>query len=78
MKVNTMKSFYTKSAAIVATLATSSMAFAAGGPSAGDLSNLTPDVSTILTAIGGVGVVILGVALAQKGFDKVKHFLNKL
>ncbi|MFN3327218.1 MAG: hypothetical protein ACK5AZ_27340 [Bryobacteraceae bacterium] len=50
----------------------------AEGPSAGSLASLTPDVATILTAIGAVGVVILGVTLAIKGFDIVRRMTKKV
>lgn len=66
--------FKQKLAAVAATAGTfvlSAPAFAAG-PTAGDLTNLTPDAATILTAIGAVAVVMLGVQLAIVGYRKVK------
>ena len=71
-----MKQAFNKIAIAAGTFTLGASAFAAG-PTAGDLSNLTPDMSTILTAIAAVGVVLLGVTLAQKGFDKVRHLMNK-
>lgn len=51
-------------------------AFAAG-PSAGDLTGLTPDPTTILTAISAITVVVLGVDLAKKALPIIKGLLNK-
>jgi hypothetical protein len=47
------------------------------GPTAGDLSGLTPDSATILTAVTAVAVVVLGVTLAIKGFAIVKKLTNR-
>lgn len=58
--------------AVAATVATSS-AFAAGP----DLSALTPDTSTIITAIGTVGALLIGVNLAIKGFHVVRSLMGK-
>lgn len=62
-------------AAAAATLAATGSAFAAG-PTAGDLSSLTPDSATILTAIGAVAGVMLGVQLAIVGYRKVKSLFR--
>lgn len=59
-----------------AALSTTAPVFAAG-PSAGDLTNLVPDASTILTAVGSVAVVMLGITLAIKGYRIVKSVMNK-
>lgn len=72
--------FRNKLAAVAATVASAALtvpAFAATGPSAGDLSGLTPDAATILTAIAAVGVISLGVVLAIAGFHIVKRMLPK-
>jgi hypothetical protein len=54
-------------------------AFAAGtGPSAGDLSNLTPDVTTILAAIGAVAAAAMGVVLCFKGAGLIKRAFGLL
>lgn len=58
-----------------ASLATVGSAFAAG-PTAGDLSALTPDAASILTAVAAVAGVVLGVTLAIKGFRVVKRLMN--
>lgn len=47
------------------------------GPSAGDLANLTPDMATVLTAVGAVAVVLIGVNLAIKGFRIVSALIGK-
>lgn len=54
-------------------------AFAAEGaaPSAGDLSAMVPDASSILTAVGSVAVVLLGITLAIKGFRIVKGLVSR-
>lgn len=52
-------------------------AFAAG-PSAGDLSSLTPDTGTVLTAIAAIGAVVIGVTLAKRGVFTAKGMANKV
>lgn len=68
----------TKSTAVVLSVlsAVTTSAFAAG-PTAGDLSALTPDMATILTSIGAVAAVLLGVNLAIKGFRIVQSLMGK-
>lgn len=44
-------------------------------PSSIDLAGLTPDPSTLLAAIGAVGLVLLGVQLAVKGYNIVGDML---
>lgn len=61
--------------AVLATVAGSSFAV---GPSAGDLSGLTPDTATVLTAIGAIGVVALGVTLAIRGFAIAKRMAKSV
>lgn len=63
-------------AAGASALALSAGAFAAG-PTAGDLTNLTPDMSTVISAIGAVAVVLIGVQLAIKGFRTVSALVGK-
>lgn len=60
------KSLALKTATTAAVLTAASGAYAAG-PSAGDLSSLTPDGATIITGVGAVFVVLAGVYLAIKG-----------
>lgn len=48
----------------------------ADGPTAGSLAALTPDVATVLTAIGAVGAVMLGVKLAIVGYRKVSSLFR--
>lgn len=67
---------FKQAAAGAAALALSAGAFAAG-PSAGDLANLTPDMSTVITAVGAVAVVLVGVNLAIKGFRIVQSLIGK-
>ena len=45
----------------------SASAFAAGGPAAPDLSSLTPDFTTVSTAILAVAGAVVGVYVAWKG-----------
>lgn len=71
-----MKNFYKSATAVVLSLSTT-LALAAG-PSAGDLSDLTPDVSTILTLIGAIGAVVIGVVLAKRGLFTAKSVTNKI
>jgi len=46
-------------------------------PSAPDLSFLVPDPSTILTAVGAVAVVLLGVQLAIKAHHIIADLLDE-
>lgn len=62
-------------AAVAASTLVGASAFAAG-PTAGDLSNLTPDAGTILTGIGAVAAVMLGVKLAIVAFRKVQGLIR--
>jgi hypothetical protein len=54
-------------------------AFAAEGaaPSAGDLSAMVPDASTILTAVASVAVVMIGIKLAITGYRIVKGLIGR-
>ena len=63
-------------AVAASTLGTSAFAVGAG-PTPGDLSGLTPDMSTVLTAIASVAVVLIGVNLAIKGFRIVSSLIGK-
>lgn len=45
-------------------------------PSSIDLAGLTPDPSTLLAAIGAVGLVLLGVQLAVKGYRIVSDLID--
>lgn len=69
--------FVQKLGAAASTSLLSVSAFAAG-PSAGDLSSLTPDTATILTAIAGIGAVIIGVTLAKRGVFTAKGMANRV
>lgn len=69
-----MNKMYQK-ASVAALAALAAPAFAVG-PSAGDLSTLTPDSATILTAVGAVAVVMIGIALAIKGYRIVKGLVR--
>lgn len=69
--MNALKKIGAISAAAVA-----APAFAVG-PSAGDLSALTPDLSTVLTAVGAVAAAMIGLALAVKGFRVVQSMLSQ-
>lgn len=66
-----------QTAAVLAASALAAPAAFAAGPAAGDLSNLTPDSATILTAIGSVAVVLIGINLALKGFRIVQGLVGK-
>lgn len=68
---------FAQKAAGVAALATLGTSAFAVGPSAGDLSTLTPDSATILTAVGAVAVVMIGVKLAIVGYRIVKGLINR-
>ena len=72
----TKRTFAKIATAAALTVGAASSAFAVG-PSAGDLSNLTPDSATILTAVGAVAVVMLGVTLAIFGYRKVKEIMGR-
>jgi hypothetical protein len=67
---------YQKLAAGVSTALVGASAFAAGGPTAGDLSGLTPDATTILTAISAITIVVLGVVLAEKALPVIKRMFK--
>jgi len=74
-----MKNLNSKLVAVVSALAASVIAGSAFAlaPTAGDLSAMTPDFATVITAIGAVAGVIIGVILALVGFRKVKGMLNR-
>jgi hypothetical protein len=63
-------------AVLAASALATSAAFAAG-PTAGDLSTMTPDGASILTAIGSVALVLIGINLALKGFRIVQGLVGK-
>lgn len=69
--------FKQKAAAAVATASTFAGQAFAVGPTSGDLSNLTPDMGSVLTAIGAVAVVLIGVNLAIKGYRIVSSLIGK-
>lgn len=69
-----MTNLYRKAAA--AALALGAAPAFAVGPSAGDLSGLTPDMSTVLTAIAAVAVVLIGVKLAIKAYHIVAGLMG--
>lgn len=62
--------------ATAAALATAGASSFAAGPTAGDLSNLTPDITTVVAAIGAVAVVMLGKDLAILGYRTVKRLFR--
>ncbi|MDR7334278.1 hypothetical protein [Roseateles asaccharophilus] len=66
-----------RTAALVAASVLAAPAAFAAGPSAGDLSNLTPDGATIMTAIGAVALVLIGINLGLKGFRIVQSLVGK-
>lgn len=67
-----MKKMFNKTAVAVA-LGTAAVSSFAAGPTAGDLSNLTPDLTTVIAAIGAVAAVMLGKDLAILGYRVVKR-----
>ncbi len=63
--------------AVLAVSATAAASSFAVGPTAGDLTNMVPDMATVLTAIGAVALALLGVQLAIKGFRIVAGLVGK-
>lgn len=63
-------------ASVVGSVALCGSAFAGTGPSAGDLSSLTPDATTILAAISAITIVVLGVSLAEKALPIIKRMFK--
>ncbi len=61
----------------VAAASTAAVSAFAAGPTAGDLTALVPDGASILTAVGAVAAVMLGITLAIKGFRIVKGLMNR-
>lgn len=75
----TVNKFFVATTVIVSAALAPLTSFAVGvAPTAGDLSGLTPDAASILTAIGAVGVIAIAVTLAIKGFQLVKRMAKSV
>lgn len=68
---------FVQKTASAATLALASVGAFAAGPTAGDLSSMTPDLTSIITAVGAIGAAFIGVKLAIKGYHVVSALFNR-
>jgi|GEM_PF-1190899 len=73
-----MSVLFKKSSLIVATVAAASFA-ATGAHAAGSLDSLIAGISftDVIAAIMSIGVLVIGVDLAQLGYMRIRHMIKR-